>query len=364
MKFRNIKHYSFLLILLVGFSCSQEETVIPEKVDIVDAVFASGQIVMEHEYQVTSSAEGYLVAANISEGDSVKNGMPLFQLSNEVEVEQLTNAQINYQDALRKLLPNSPEQAQLKLQIEQAQVQLDSDKSNYERYEKLVKSGAVSKVDFDRFQLQYESSKRQIEIHEESLSNLIEQSELQLKNAEMQLNIKQKAVKDFYLSSAISGVVLQLFKEQGELVRRGETLAKVGGGKPLAKLFIAEEDINRIALGQKVAVALNTDPNNYEMATIYKIYPSFDEQSQSFICEAKFDKSIQLFANTQLQANIIIGKKQQTLAIPSEYLLEGDSVLTKGGGQIPVNVGIRNNEWVEVVSGISERDEIKKQKKL
>ncbi len=359
-----LKNIAFLSFLLVGFSCSQEETTVPEKVDIIDAVFASGHIVMEQEYQVTSSAEGYLITSNVTEGDTVQQGMPLFQLSNETEREQLSNAQANYQDALRKLQPESPEQAQLRLQIEQAQEQLNTDKNNYERYKRLVKSGAVSQLEFDRAALQYENSKKQVEILEESLENLIEQAQLQLKNAEMQLNITQKTVNDFYLTSAVSGVVLQVFKEQGELVRRGETIAKVGGGKPLAKLFIAEEDINRVALGQQVAVALNTHPNGYEKATIHKIYPSFDEQSQSFICEATFDYPLKLLANTQLQANIIINEKQQTLAIPSEYLIEGDSVLTEDGTQLAVQVGIRNDEWVEIISGLDASKVIKKQKGL
>lgn len=363
MKIQVLKSLAFISLLLTGFSCSQEETTVPEKVDIVDAVFASGQIEMENEYQVTSSAEGYLLVANVSEGDSVKKGMPLFRLSNEVEAEQLSNAQINYQDALVNVHPSSPEQVQLKLQIEQAKEQLESDKTNYERHVKLVKSGAVSKVDFDRIKLHYENAKRQVEILEESLRNLVEQSELQLKNTEIQLNIKQKTVNDFYLSSAIPGVVLQLFKEQGELVRRGETLAKIGGGKAIAKLHVAEEDIHRIKMGQKAAIALNTNPDGYELATIQKIYPAFDEQSQSFICEATFDKDLQLFANTQLQANIVIGEKQGTLAIPSDYLLEGDSVLTAKGKRVPVNVGIRNSEWVEVVSGLSAVEKIKKPKK-
>ncbi len=358
--------HSIYFPLMIAFlsSCGSEETTRPAKVDILDAVFASGHIVLENEYLVTANAEGYLVKRQVAEGDSVRQGMPLFQLSNEVVNEQLSNARVNYEDSRQRLNPNSPQQAQLRLQIEQAQAQLALDERNLERYARLIESGAVSRVDYDQINNQYKNSKLQVEVLQNSLCDLIEQQRLSTENARSQLNIQRENADDFFLSSTLSGIVLETYKEQGELVRKGEAIAKIGGGKPLAKLYIAEEDINRIKVGQEVLVALNTDPEHPIEAKLVKIYPAFDEAEQSFICEAQFVGTKTLFANTQLQANIVIDRKLQTLSIPRDYLLEGDSVMTQDGKLIPIEVGIRSGEWVEVLSGLDASEAIKKQKQL
>ena len=351
--------YCFTIIVLVSFSCTQVAVEKPIQQGLVDAVFASGHLELEHEYIVTANTEGYLYKANVEEGDDVTINMPLFTLSSDVQDEQLFNARVNYQDALDNAKPTSPEKQQLVLQIEQAQVQLALDKKNYTRYANLLKTGAVAKQEYDRAELQYENSKRNVSILEKSLSDLDDKLKLNLKNARTQLAIQQENHTDYFLTSSIRGKVLHVFKEQGELVRRGEAMAKIGGGETLVKLFVAEEDANRVKLGQKVLVSLNTDKDRLLTATLQKIYPSFDEIEQSFIVEARFDRTPpNLFTNTQLQANIIIEKKAEALVIPSKCLTQGDSVLLLGGKKRYVKVGIRSKEWVEVLSGIDESTRI------
>lgn len=362
---KNIIYISLCYSLLAMLSsCNAPETTSAKQVAIVDAVFASGHIIMENEYQVTANSEGYLVAASVQEGDSVNVGMPLFQLSSEVQNEQLSSAQATYQDALQNMKENSPQQTQLRLQIEQAKTQLEMDSANYRRFQNLSKTGAVSQQEFERAKGQYENSKRQVNILQKSLSDLVEKLRLNLKNAETQLNIQMENNSDYDLTSIIKGIVLQVYKNQGDLVRRGETVARIGGGKPLAKLFVAEEDIDKIKEGQLTTISLNTRNDALFDARISKIYPAFDEQQQSFICEAAFIEIPKLYVNTQLQANIIIDQKENALVIPSDYLMPGDSIFYYKGEKAAVKVGIRNNEWVEIISGLDESRLIERMEKL
>ncbi|MCH6236031.1 efflux RND transporter periplasmic adaptor subunit [Cognataquiflexum rubidum] len=350
-------------ILTMLSSCNTSETTSAQQIAIVDAVFASGHIIMENEYLVTANSEGYLVAAPIQEGDSVNAGMPLFQLSSEVQNEQLSGAQATYQDALKNLNENSPQQSQLRLQIEQAKAQLEIDAANYKRYQNLSKTGAVSQQELERAKVQYENSSRQVDILQKSLSDLVEKLRLNLINAETQLNIQKENTNDYYLSSFIDGRVLEVYKNQGDLVRRGETIARIGGGKPLVKLFVGEEDIDKIKVGQLTTISLNTQKDDLLDARISKIYPAFDELQQSFICEAAFVEAPKLFVNTQLQANIIIAQKENALVIPGAYLLPGDSICYKNGEKEAVKVGIRTSDWVEIISGLDQSRLIKQMKK-
>ncbi|HAA14798.1 MAG TPA: hypothetical protein DCE41_25155, partial [Cytophagales bacterium] len=118
---------------LVG--CSTEPTTTPEEKDIIEAVFASGHTVQDQEYQVTAKAEGYLQASLVQEGDNVQPGEPLFRIAGEVQTQQLAQAQAQYDDALAQIAPTSPQTQQLRLQIEQARIQLTADEKNYQRYQ-------------------------------------------------------------------------------------------------------------------------------------------------------------------------------------------------------------------------------------
>lgn len=338
-------------------SCNKAETAQPQQRDLIDAVFASGSLTAEHEYHVTANAEGYLSKSFVEVGSEVTANMPLFQLSNQVQAEQVANAEILYRDAVQNASSSSPQRQQLELQVAQAKSQLALDEKNYDRYKKLAKSRAVSQSEVEQKQWQYENALSNLAINEKALDDLVNSLHIAVENAKTQWLIQQESNADYLLKSRLNGVVLQVHKEEGDLVRKGEVIATVGGGKKLAKLFIAEEDINEIALNQKVVLNLNTDRQRTYDGFISKIYPSFDQVEQSFIVEARFTANeLPLYHNTQLQANIIIGQREGALVIPSGFLLAGDSVKLHEGRFVPVQVGIRNDAWVEIVKGVQATD--------
>ncbi len=346
----------FLLVAVLA-SCNSHETTQPKQADIIDAVFASGNIISANEYRVTVNTEGYLTKSFVEEGSRVDAGMPLFQLSNEVQSEQLSNAEILYQDALKNARPDSPQRIQAELKLEQSKSQLVLDKKNLLRYEKLLESKAVSQLEYDNMKLQCENSERNVAMNEKSLQDLVNSLKISVENAKTQMTIQRQNNKEYYLSSAINGEVLQVYKSEGDLVKRGEVVALVGGGEMLTKLFVSEDDIQEIKLKQRVILNLNTEKDQTYAGEVTKIYPAFDMMEQSFLVEASFiDVPEVLFHNTQLQANIIIGQRNNTLVIPSSYLSDNDSVMLKGGDFRFVNVGIRNEQWVEVLEGINEGD--------
>ena len=93
---------------------------------------------------------------------------------------------------------------------------------------------------------------------------------------------------------------------------------------------------------------------------IVHIYPAFDEEQQSFIVEAQFlEKPAIIYSGTQVQANIIVAEKKDAMVIPSNSLVSDQEVHTKDRGLVPLQLGIRNADWVEVLDGITLEDHIK-----
>jgi multidrug resistance efflux pump len=364
-----VKDYRLLvlgIILVVAAtmlisSKKKTETITPVRKNIIDAVFAHGYTINSDEYVVATKTEGFILQSYIKEGDEVEVGDLMFQLSSEIQSSQFDNALAQYNDALYKASPGSPQIKSLQTQIEQAESQVALDEKNYERYSILMKTNAVSKLEFEKAKLQYEAAVSELEVLEKSLEDLKSVLQLNLENAESQLEIQKDYLGDYNIRSAKKGQVLNIFKEQGELAKRGESLAKIGSGNTIGKLFIAEEDIKLIKVGQNTRIALNTDKENPLDAVISKIYPAFDFAEQAFILEAEFlQQDSTILANTQLQANIYIAHKENALVIPAEFLRANNKVMLADDSEVTVATGIKAGGWVEIISGIGAQHTIKK----
>jgi len=65
---------------------------------------------------------------------------------------------------------------------------------------------------------------------------------------------------------------------------------------------------------------------------VSKIYPRKDERTQTFKIEAIFSQPPDvLYPGLAGEGNIVVGKKENAMTIPREYLADEDQVLTKDG---------------------------------
>ena len=357
-----MKYYTllFLALVITITGCRQKNEIKPERKNIVDAVFGSGHIENTNQYTVMANAEGYIKASYVAEGDTVKKGQPLFRLSNEVQQTQVSNALTNLDYAKSNYSETSPQIEQLKIQIAQARDKNQVDSVNYKRYSRLIKTQAVSTSDFENAQLAYQNSLSSLRVLQKNLADLQRTLDLNLKNAQAQYKIQQENNNYYYLNSDGAGVVMNVGKKTGDYVKKGDALAMVGTGKIIIKIDIAEEDIDRVKTGQTTLISLNSNKDKVYEATVTKIYPAFNTSEQAFIAEATFKNNPgNLLNGTQLQANIIVGEKQNALVIPSYYILNSDYVLlAKNKAKRKITAGIRTLEWTEITSGLTENDVI------
>ncbi|HXD79632.1 MAG TPA: HlyD family efflux transporter periplasmic adaptor subunit [Puia sp.] len=349
-----MKLIPYLLLIITVAGCTQQEAIRPEHRNIVDAVFASGNIESKSQYHITAYADGYLAQSFVSEADSVRKGQLLFRISDDVQRTQVENAATNYRYALRNASVQSPRIQQLESQIAQARQKKATDSLNFLRYQRLLPSHAVARVDYDNARLAYDASSSNLTVLQKNLEDLRTDLAQNTDNTRSQYRIQQENSAYYQLTSEAPGRILNVYKKNGDLIRKGDIVAELGTGRLLAKLEIAEEDIRRIAPGQRVLVSLNTEKDRIYRATVTKIYPAFDTGQQAFIAEADFDDTPpSLRDGTQLQANIVIGQKDRALVIPTACLLPGDSViLSPSGDHHAVTTGIRTLEWTEILGGI------------
>lgn len=348
-----------LLIVLSAAGCKDKQEVKPQKRALTDAVFGSGHLENKNQYAVNANTDGYLKNVYITEGDDVKNGQSLFMISNEVQETQTGNALAKLNYAKNNTSAGSAQLALQKIKIIQAAEKVTADSLNFKRYERLLKTNAVSHTDFEKIQLQYQESVSGLKVLRKGLTDLQENLSLGLENAKAEYKVQQQQNGFYKITSSTAGTVLSVAKKAGDYVKKGDVLAQIGAGQPVIKLYIAEDDIEAVKAGQKVLVSLNSRKDKILNAVIKKKYPAFDIEQQAFIVEAAFTDAVsaELINGTQLQGNILITEKKDALVIPSFYLSEGDYVSVKGSKEKrAVKVGIRTLEWTEILSGVTEND--------
>lgn len=348
-----------LLLILTG--CDRKIKTSPERRTIEESVFASGQLVQEEEYTVAANADGIIERISAKEGYPIVKGAELCQIKGDIASNQLNDAQLLYHHTQQSATDSSTQLRQIQLQLEQAEYQSRQDKINLERYRLLKAQNSVSQAEFEKVQLQYLISESNLQILRQRRIEIRSDLALSSQRSFVQMTSQQSVVNEHLINARKSGLVLEVIKKEGEWVRKGEGIIRVGSGKHLMRLLIAEEDIATIALAQSVKVQLNTFPSQTFDAKITRILPTFDESEQSYIAEAQFTRPpSQLFSGTQLQAHIVTDVRSGVLVIPASCLQKGKYVTLNDGSTRQVAVGRKNNEWIEIRSGISEKDIILK----
>lgn len=351
----------FWLILVAGVSCGRKTTEIsPVRGDIAEAVFASGSLEPHQKYNLTAQSDGYLTELKIDDGSIVITDQVLAMIDNVPnEVSAQSAAQI-YSIAAVNADPSGPVLAQALKNLEMLAAKRQQDSLQAGRYDRLFEQESTSRVQMENAKLAFSSSRTAHLAAVEAYNGLTNQVAQQLAQQRAAYKIAAVSFEHNRLKAPFGGKVYRLLKKKGDFVRRGETIAVIGHPDSLyARLAVDENSISKVMTGQAVVVNLNSQKDTNYQARITKVLPSFDEPTHSFVCEAEFERLPRLLiAGTQLQANIITGKKSGALLIPRNYLSFNNTVRLSGAGERQVTVGLVSGEWVEILDGLDEKSVI------
>ena len=341
------------LILLNSCGKKLTETK-PIRKSITETVFASGVLVPENQYNLTAQSEGYIVALNFIEGDTVKQDAVLAVIDNQQNTFNAQSANALLSIANMNVRPDAPALKQVQANIAAAIFKLKEDSLQADRYKKLYESKSVSKFDYENMALAFENSKANVTALKENYNVLKQQADQQLIIQKSQTGINSFFQGNNELKAVVGGKIYEKKKQLGDYVKKCDIIAVIGKQDDIyAKLSIDETNISKIKLGQKAIVQLNTDKTKNYNGVVTEIYPAFDDQAQSFYCKVKFIDNMDFrISGTQLQANVVVSEKKDLLVIPKAYLDYGNKVNVKDKGQVVIQPGFISTEWVEIKGGI------------
>lgn len=355
-----------LFLLLLFAACkNKEESIQAKRMDIHEAVYASGNIFPAEEYRVFSNADGNVLDLMVEEGDTVDKDQILMQIDRDVQLAKEKGSEVIYGIANKNISSNSPALLEYEAALQTLALKYKNDSTNYVRFQNLYKQEATSKIELEKAQLTYNASKNEFLAKKKGLERLKNQLKVEYENAQIQYKLNTKDANNYVIRSMMKGRVYELLKERGEMVRRNEAVALIGDlGAPIVRLSIDEVDLPKVRIGQDVFISIDMYANKIFKAKVTKIYPKLNRLDQSFRVDAKFvDTDIPNLYGLSLEANILISEKKNALCIPKSYFVSKDSLWLDIDGEKKlqkVETGISDFDFVEITKGITEQSKIYK----
>jgi RND family efflux transporter MFP subunit len=146
--------------------------------------------------------------------------------------------------------------------LQQAKLQLDNHRIEFDRIDNLYKVGGVSKSEWD-------ASKMQLDIQQTMYNNLLENT---------------------FLVSPIDGVVTARHYDNGDMYSGGDPVVVVEQITPVKLLInVSESYFTQVKKGEPVAVKLDVYGDETFKGFVHLVYPTIDATTRTFPVEIRLD---------------------------------------------------------------------------
>jgi membrane fusion protein (multidrug efflux system) len=341
---------AFVLALLFTASallgCHHEETntpaavpqvvvIRPQRGEAVRAITLPGDVVGYYQSALYAKVTGYLKNIFVDKGDPVKKG----QLLADIEVPELHQ------------------------RLDRARSDLQLQQLTYERLDRVWKGDPrlVAREDVD---IAY-SKFRQAQAAANELAAMVAYTQI---------------------VAPFDGVVTERFVDPGALIKAGgqdsatapmEGTANAGGAAApvvsvasIAKLrvyvYVPQDAVGYVRVGMPVQIEFRELPGRPYTASVARFAHSLDLATRTMLTEIDIDNSRgEIYTGMYANATLELERHPNALELPNSAV--GDSaggghfVLAVRGGrvqEIPVIVGINTGVYMEIVSGLSDSEEI------
>jgi RND family efflux transporter MFP subunit len=214
----------------------------------------------------------------------------------------------------------------------------------------------------NELQLSYQQAQRDLDRAEEDRTKSdaqqkeYEQRWTQAEEYKSRISAQQVRIDQMVLRAPLDGMVLRRDGEVGEIVGPTDVLFWVGPPLPVQVVAeVNEEEINRIAVGQKAFLRSEAFPGQALRASVSQITPKGDPTRKTFRVYLLLPNDTPLRIGMSVEANIIFREKPSAIVVPAEAVA-GDAVETVNNGKVervPVRVGIRGSRNVEIIGDVS-----------
>jgi RND family efflux transporter MFP subunit len=300
---------------------------------------------LEPRAQVTLRAQvsGYIATLSKDVGDRVEAGKPIILLDDSKHQQALASAEA----ALKVARAN----------LEVAKKEKEPARANLVQYQKLYKQGTATI--------------QQLEEAQATLDVLVEKVKLQeqnVKSAEVEVKNRHVALQETKIASKISGFIAERTVEAGDLANPNDVLLRIVDLDTVRLLVsVVEHDYGKVRIGQTAKVRVDALPGTSFTGRVTRKAPVLNPETRTGQVQIEMrNGDRRLKPGMTARASIVIRRRSNAPVVPIAavlsrgekqmvFIVVGDPPRTE---QRIITTGIRDDDVIEVLSGIQATDRI------
>lgn len=337
------------------------------------SVSASGKVIPAFEEIINSPINSRIVEVYKRGGDSVDVGTPILKLdlqsaeteyNKKLDEEQMKSLQLEQQ---RVTNHNKLSEMEMNLKVSRMELDRKAVELRNERYLDSLGAGTTDKV--RQVELDYNVSILKLKEDEQKYKNEQALAEADLKVKELELNIFRKSLaetrrtlEDAQIRSPRKAILTYVNNEIGSQIGQGAKVAIVSDLSHFKiEGEIADTYGDRIAAGSKAVIKIGSEKLD---GTVSDVTPLSKNGVISFTVQLEEDNHKRLRSGLKTDVYVMNAVKDDVLRIAnsSYYVGKGEyELFVVNGNQLlkrKVQLGDSNFEYVEVVSGLQEGDQV------
>ncbi len=368
---------------------------------------------LAHEYIVDMPISGTANRIMLEIGDPVAAGQTVATVDTYPLEQQIKQAEALIMQMRAQVVgvdiqkPKSEDIESAKLRVREMQdsldiarksrsaieINLEEAKIAYQRAKGLLEAGAGSESNYDQADLRYQGLKQELQgahLSEQAAEKALDQAQIALQRLENSIDdneymresykaeiegyqAKLAALRDDLkktdIKAPVTGPVLEKYIEDQRVLRAGEPLLKIGDLESIEiECDVLSEEIAPMRVGNRVMISGKALPGGAVEGQVSRIYPSgfmkisaLGVEQQRVRTLIEFDnEAARLRPGTSVDVEIVTAESENALSVPDRalfrnggewfvFVVEGDRVTL-----VPVQVGLRNDDWAEITSGVEE----------
>ncbi|MDR2563344.1 MAG: efflux RND transporter periplasmic adaptor subunit [Prevotellaceae bacterium] len=345
---------------------------------ITEAIPANGKIQPVTKVKISPDVSGEIVELHVKEGQVVERGMLLLKIKPEVYASALNRMEASLNSTQARL--------------GQVQAQFANANANFDRTKRLYESKVVSDADYEQAMAEYNVSKKQLDA-----------AQFDVKSAQAAVDEARENLNKTTVYAPMSGTIAALNVEKGERVvgtsqMAGTEMLTIADLDAMEALVdVNENDIVNVKINDTAIVEVDAYPGKSFRGVVTEVANSATSLTASADQVTNFQVKIFLLPDSyshlkselnpnpfrpgmSTSVNIQTKRRVEVLSIPLQAITTRSDVLPKAdslknadktsvrefvfafaGDSVtvkPVTTGIQDNNFIEILSGLDENDEI------
>lgn len=344
-----------------------------ERGRVIKSFSGEGIVEPQSEVIILSPASSIIKEIRKEVGSHVNDGEPIIILDPspvQAQIENIKDQLEMKQNSLRKNHLNARStKVDLDYNVQVKNLRIASLKSEMTDQEQLLEVGGISPARFEKTRQELELAEQDLVMLKEKNSIRLQQLEadeeglrLQIDMQEKELAAKEEALSKMIIRAPSAGIILSIRGKVGEKVDTDRLLIEMSDLTNFKIKGKVEDDFaEQLKTGTTVYVNLDSDKLYGVVGTVN---PVIRDRKIEFDVNLRESNHYKLRPNLNVSLDVVMAERDSVLRIQNGPAIgRGDEhqvyVLRNGNAVLrEIRTGLRNDEYVEVVEGLAEGDQV------